>query len=155
MPATIDAKLDELGISLPKAPPPQGNYVPWVRTGNLVFLSGQVALIDGTLHHQGTVGADVSLEDAQDSARLCAVNLIAQLQAACEGNLDRVVRCIKLGGFVNCGAGFNEQPKVVNGASDLMVAVFGDAGRHARFAVGASSLPLGASVEVDAVFEIE
>ena len=155
MAGAIETRLSELGVTLPPAPMPVANYVPYVRTGNLVFLAGQIPIAGGDIVHRGACGAELTAEEGAAAARLCALNIIAQVRAACEGDLDRVVRCIKLGGFVNCGAGFNEQPKVVNGASDLMVAVFGDAGRHARFAVGASSLPLGASVEVDAVFEIE
>ncbi|HIF11007.1 MAG TPA: RidA family protein, partial [Sneathiellales bacterium] len=112
MPGIIEQKLTELEISLPEAAAPQGNYVPWVKTGNLVFLSGQVALIDGTMHFPGTVGVDVSLEDAQQTARLCAINLIAQLKNACDGDLDRVVQCVKLGGFVNGTPEFKDHPKV-------------------------------------------
>ncbi|MCH8183089.1 MAG: RidA family protein [Proteobacteria bacterium] len=154
MAGQIDARLEAAGIELPAAPAPQGNYVPYVVSGNLVFLSGQVALVEGELKLSGVVGQDLSIEEGQQSARLCAINLIAQLKAACGGDLDRVVRCVKLGGFVSCPAGFTDQPKVINGASDLLGEVFGDKGRHARFAVGAPALPLGASVEVDAVFEI-
>lgn len=154
MAGQIDARLKSAGIELPSAPAPQGNYVPYVVTGNLVFLAGQVALVEGELKLRGVVGDDLSIEDGQESARLCAINLIAQLKAACNGDLDRVVRCVKLGGFVNCPAGFSDQPKVINGASDVMAEVFGEKARHARFAVGAPGLPLGASVEVDAVFEI-
>ncbi len=146
--------LEKLGISLPPAPAPQGNYVPYVVTGNLVFLAGQIALVDGVLKHAGRVPDTISLDEAQQSARVCAINLITQLNAACNGDLERVVRCVKLGGFVACDSSFVDHPKVINGASDLMAAVFGDKAPHARFAVGASSLPLGASVEVDAVFEI-
>ena len=154
MAGKIDARLKDAGITLPSAPSPQGNYVPYVVAGNLVFLAGQVALVEGDLKFAGMVGRDVSLEDARQSARLCALNLIAQLRAACGGELDRVVQCVKVGGFVACPEGFADQPKVINGASDVLVEVFGDKGRHARFAVGAPALPLGASVEVDAVFEI-
>ena len=154
MAGQIDARLEAAGIALPSAPAPQGNYVPYVVSGNLVFLAGQLALVEGELRHSGVVAQDLSIEDGQQSARLCAINLIAQLKAACGGDLDRVVRCVKVGGFVTCPPGFTGQPKVINGASDLMVEVFGDAGLHARVAVGAPALPLGASVEVDAVFEI-
>lgn len=154
MPGQIDARLEAAGIELPTAPAPQGNYVPYVVSGNLVFLAGQIALVEGELKLPGVVGQDLSIEEGQQSARLCAINLIAQLKAACGGDLDRVVRCVKVGGFVTCAAGFSDQPTVINGASDLLGEVFGDKGRHARFAVGAPALPLGASVEVDAVFEI-
>ncbi|MDA0368443.1 MAG: RidA family protein [Proteobacteria bacterium] len=154
MSGKITDTLEELGISLPPAPAPQGNYVPYVVTGNLVFLAGQIALVDGVLKHAGRVPDAISLDEAQRSARVCAINLITQLNAACNGDLERVVRCVKLGGFVACDSSFVDHPKVINGASDLMAAVFGDKAPHARFAVGASSLPLGASVEVDAVFEV-
>jgi len=150
----VTEKLETLGISLPVPPASQGSYVPYVVTGNLVFLAGQIALVDGVLQHPGRVPDVVSLDQAQQSARLCAINLIAQLNAACNGDLERVVRCVKLGGFVACDPAFTDHPRVINGASDLMAAVFGDKAAHARFAVGAPSLPLGASVEVDAVFEI-
>ncbi|MEQ8249513.1 MAG: RidA family protein [Alphaproteobacteria bacterium] len=154
MAGKVSETLTSLGISLPSPPASQGSYVPYVVTGNLVFLAGQIALVDGTLQFPGRVPDVVSLDQAQKSARLCAINLITQLNAACNGDLDRVVRCVKLGGFVACDPGFTDHPKVINGASDLMAAVFGDKAAHARFAVGAPSLPLGASVEVDAVFEI-
>jgi enamine deaminase RidA (YjgF/YER057c/UK114 family) len=150
----IAARLEKLGIVLPPAPAAQGNYVPYVVTGNLVFLAGQIALVDGTLQYPGRVPDTVTLEEAQDCARLCAINLITQLNAACNGDLERVVRCVKLGGFVACDPSFTDHPKVINGASDLIAAVFADKAAHARFAVGAPSLPLGASVEIDAVFEI-
>ena len=152
MPA-IDNRLAELGIILPKPVAPVANYVPYVVTGNLVFISGQVSIgPDGLI--TGKLGAELSLEQGIDAAHACGVNLIAQLKAACLGDLDRVKRVVKLGGFVNCSPDFTDQPKVVNGCSDLMVAVFGDSGRHSRAAVGAPSLPLGAAVEVDGVFEI-
>jgi enamine deaminase RidA (YjgF/YER057c/UK114 family) len=150
----IAARLEKLGIVLPPAPAAQGNYVPYVVTGNLVFLAGQIALVDGTLQYPGRVPDTVTLEEAQDCARLCAINLITQVNAACNGDLERVVRCVKLGGFVACDPSFTDHPKVINGASDLIAAVFADKAAHARFAVGAPSLPLGASVEIDAVFEI-
>lgn len=152
MSGRIDARLKELGIVLPKAAAPAANYVPFILTGNLVFVSGQLPFESGELKHKGIVGANVSVEDAQIAARLCALNLIAQLQAAV-GDLDHVARVVKLTGFVASTASFTEQPKVVNGASDLMVEVFGDLGKHARAAVGVASLPLGVAVEVDGVFE--
>ena len=154
MAGKIDTRLDELGIALPEAAAPVANYVPYVVTGNLVFVSGQVTLLDGEIKFVGIVGKDFSVDDGYQAARLCGLNLLAQIKAACGGDLDRVKRVVKLGGFVRCRPEFFDQPKVVNGASDLMVEVFGDDGRHARFAVGAVSLPLGAAVEVDAVFEI-
>jgi enamine deaminase RidA (YjgF/YER057c/UK114 family) len=152
MSGRIDARLKELGIVLPKAAAPAANYVPFVVTGNLVFVSGQLPFENGELKHKGIVGAGVSVEDAVKAARLCALNLIAQLQAAV-GDLDHVARVVKLTGFVASAAAFTEQPKVINGASDLMVELFGDLGKHARAAVGVASLPLGVAVEVDGVFE--
>ena len=154
MAGTAEDRLKELGINLPPVPSPQGNYIPYTVAGNLVFVAGQGAITSEGIKHMGCVGSDVSLEEAQESARLCAINIIAIVKAASGGDLERVVQCVKLGGFVNCAADFTDHPKVINGASDLMVAVFGDRGRHARFAVGAPSLPLGLSVEIDAVFEI-
>ncbi|MEE8274871.1 MAG: RidA family protein, partial [Alphaproteobacteria bacterium] len=123
-------------------------------TGNLLFVSGQVTVWNGEFKFVGRLGADYDAEAGYQAARLCGLNIIAQVKAACGGDLDRVVRCVKLGGFVNSTADFTDQPKVVNGTSDLMVEVFGDKGRHARFAVGVPTLPLGVAVEVDAVFEI-
>lgn len=154
MPGRIENRLTELGITLPSPAAPVANYVPYVRTGNLVFISGQVTLGPNGLAHVGRVGAEIGLDEARQAARLCAINLIAQVRAACEGNLDRVVRCVKLTGFVNAVPEFKDHPEVINGASDLMVEVFGDAGRHARAAVGAGSLPRNVAVEIDAVFEI-
>ena len=151
----IDKKLHELGIVLPTPSKPVANYVPWVRTGNLVFISGQGAVRDGKIEYAGKVGDSLSMEDAVTSARLTAINIIAQLRDACGGDLDRVKRIVKLLGFVNCTADFGDQPKVINGASDLMVEVFGEKGRHARSAVGAPALPFGLSVEVEAIAEIE
>jgi enamine deaminase RidA (YjgF/YER057c/UK114 family) len=151
----IDKRLAELGIVLPTPAKPVATYVPWVRTGNLVFISGQGAVRDGKIEYTGRVGDTLSLEDAIASARLTAINVIAQLRDACGGNLDRVKRIVKLLGFVNCTPTFGEQPKVINGASDLMVEVFGDKGRHARSAVGAPALPFNLSVEVEAIAEIE
>lgn len=151
----IDKRLAELGIMLPTPAKPIANYVPWVRTGNLVFISGQGAVRDGKIEYTGKVGDTLSIEDAIASARLTAINVIAHLRDACGGDLDRVKRIVKLLGFVNCTPTFGEQPKVINGASDLMVEVFGDKGRHARSAVGAPALPFNLSVEVEAIAEIE
>ncbi len=151
----IDKRLAELGIALPTPAKPIANYVPWVRTGNLVFISGQGAVRDGKIEYTGKVGDTLSIEDAIASARLTAINVIAHLRDACGGDLDRVKRIVKLLGFVNCTPTFGEQPKVINGASDLMVEVFGDKGRHARSAVGAPALPFNLSVEVEAIAEIE
>ena len=149
----IDDRLGELGLVLPDPVAPVANYVPFVISGTLIFISGQVSIGPGGLI-TGKLGADVSLEKGIEAAHACGINLIAQLRSACDGDLNRVKRVVKLGGFVNCTPDFSDQPRVVNGCSDLMVAVFGDAGRHARAAVGAPSLPLNAAVEVDGVFEI-
>ena len=154
MAGEIDARLEELGIELPQAAAAVANYVPYVVTGNLVFVSGQVTIENGEFKYQGKVGSDLSVEQGQEAARLCALNIIAQLKEACGGDLDRVQRIVKLGGFVNSTPDFADQPKVINGASDLMVEVFGDKGKHARAAVSAGALPVGVSVEVDAVAEI-
>ena len=151
----IDKRLAELGIVLPTPAKPIANYVPWARTGNLVFISGQGAVRDGKIEYTGKVGDTLSVEEAIASARLTAINVIAHLRDACGGDLDRVIRIVKLLGFVNCTPAFGEHPKVINGASDLMVAVFGDKGRHARSAVGAPALPFNLSVEVEAIAEIE
>ena len=154
MAGAIDARLKELGLEIAAPAAPVANYVGYVKSGNLVFVSGQVTLKDGQLQYQGKLGADISLEDGQAAARLCGINVIAQLKAACDGDLDRVQRIVRLGGFVNSTPEFVDQPKVVNGASDLMVEVFGDKGRHCRAAVSASSLPLGVAVEVECVAEV-
>ncbi len=148
-----EARLKELGISLPDLPAPVANYVPVVRTGNLLFVAGQVPFVDGKVAVTGTVGADVSEEDGVRAARICAINILAQVKTAI-GDLSKVTRVVKLGAFVACTPDFSRQPFVANGASDLMVDVFGDAGRHARAAVGTNALPLNAAVEVDAVFEV-
>jgi len=145
-------RLAELGISLPVVPTAGGTYLPWSRTGSLVFTAGQLPLVDGQLPAAGSVGADVSPEDAKGYARLCGINLLAVVDAAV--GLDSVVRVVKVVGFVASEPGFTGQPGVVNGVSDLLVEVFGDAGRHARSAVGVAGLPLGAPVEVEAIFEV-
>ena len=150
----IDQRLQELTITLPEPVAPVANYVPFVVSGKLVFISGQIPLKDGKPEHVGIVGDTVTVEQAVAAARLCGINILAQLKAACSGDLDKVSRCVKLGGFVNTVAGFADQPKIINGCSDLMVEVFGEHGRHARFAVGAGSLPLNVAVEIDAVFEL-
>lgn len=158
----IEARLEELGILLPAPVAPLADYVPWVQAGNLLYVSGQLPIggdrvITGRLtaadHVEGTPAAGTKLAEAIEAARICAVNLIAQVKAA-TGDLDRVRRVVKLTGFVNCDGSFEQQPVVVNGASTLMGQVFGEAGRHARSAVGAAGLPRGAMVEVEAIFEI-
>lgn len=151
----IAAQLAKLNIVLPQAPNPVSNYQPYVVSGNLVFLSGQVTIWNGELKYQGKVGRDLTVEQGYEAARMCGLNLIAQVNAACGGNLDRVKRVVRLGAFVNCVDDFKQHPDVVNGASDLMAAVFGDAGRCTRTNVGVPSLPLGFAVEIDGIFEIE
>lgn len=152
--SAIDTRLANLGIDLPEPVAPVANYVPFVRTGNQVFISGQVSIgAEGLV--KGTLGGNMDIAEGQAAARLCAINLISQLKAACEGDLSRVKRVVKLGGFVAATADFTDIPQVINGCSDLMVEVFGDAGRHARSAVSCPVLPLGAAVEVDGVFEVE
>ena len=155
MAGTIDNRLAEIGIELPEAAAPVANYVGYVVSGNHVYISGQVTVEGGAFKHIGKLGQDIDVEEGARAARLCAINILSQLKAACGGDLDRVVRCVKLGGFVNATPDFTDHPKVINGASDLMVEVFGDKGRHARFAMGAGSLPLGIAVEIDALFEID
>ncbi len=150
--ANIEQRLSELGIVLPAPVAPIANYVPFVRSGNLVHISGQVSL-DANGGVKGTVGTEVDLETAKRAARLCGVNLLAQMKAACEGDLGRVRQVVKLGGFVQAGPDFFDIPQVVNGCSDLMVEVFADLGRHARSAVGVYRLPMNFAVEVDAVIE--
>ena len=154
MSGSVERKLESLGIALPTPAKPVANYVPFVRTGNLIVVSGQVCFgADGKLAAQGQLGAGVSVEDGQKAARACGVNLLAQLKGAL-GDLDKVVRVVRLGGFINSAPGFTEGPKVMNGASDLMVEVFGDKGRHARTTVGVSALPSDAAVEVEGMFEV-
>lgn len=152
---SIALKLQELGYELPEAAAPAANYVPYVVSGNHVFISGQIPFLNGEQMHLGRVGEDLSLEQGVEAARACALNILGQANAAVDGDWSRVVKLVKLGGFVNCTPDFNDHPKVINGASDLMVAAMGDAGKHARFAVGAPCLPLGVAVEIDAVFEIK
>jgi len=151
----IEARLDELGLSVPSAPVPAANYIPWVRTGNLVYVAGQVPMKDGKFLWVGKVGREYTVEDAKEAARFVGLNVLSQLKTALDGDLDRLVRVVKLNGFVNCVEGFGHQPHVINGASELMIEVFGEAGRHARSAVGVAGLPFGVAVEIDGVFEVE
>ena len=154
MAGTVEQKLASQGIILHEPPNPVANYVPFVRSGNLLFVSGQVCLgADGKLIAKGKLGAGVSIEQGAAAARGCAINLLAQIKAAL-GDLDKVVRVVRLGGFINSAPDFVDGPKVLNGASDLMVQVFGDKGRHARTTVGVASLPADASVEVEGTFEV-
>ncbi len=154
MAGIIDGRLTELGIELPQASAPAANYAPYTVSGNNVYISGQVPVSEGELKFIGKLGDEFGIDEGYAAARLCGLNIIAQVKDACGGDLDRVVRCLKLGGFVNSVPEFGDQPKIINGASDLMVEVFEDKGKHARFAVSAASLPFGVAVEVDAVFEI-
>lgn len=151
---TVEDRLKAIGITLPEPAAPVANYVPFVVSGNLISISGQIPIEGGHAAFTGKVGADVDLEAACAAARLCAINLIAQMKAATGGDLSRVARVVKLGGFVNCVDGFTQQPQVINAASDLMVEAFGDKGRHSRSAVGVNALPLGVPVEIDALVEI-
>jgi enamine deaminase RidA (YjgF/YER057c/UK114 family) len=154
MSGKIDSRLAELGITLPTPPAPVASYVPFVVSGMLVFTSGQVTVAEGGLKYVGTVGKELTVEDGKEAAKLCAINVLAQAKAACGGDLDRIKRCVKLTVFVNAVPGFAQQPEVANGASDLIVQVLGDAGKHARSAVGAGSLPRNVATEVEAIFEL-
>ncbi|RJF78961.1 RidA family protein [Rhodopseudomonas palustris] len=154
MAGAIEQKLSAQGIVLPEPTSPVANYVGFVRTGNLLVVSGQICFdTDGKLVAKGKLGANVSIEDGNAAARACAINLLAQLKAAL-GDLDKVVRVVRLGGFINSTPDFTDGPKVMNGASDLMVAAFGDKGRHARTTIGVASLPADAAVEVEGLFEV-
>jgi enamine deaminase RidA (YjgF/YER057c/UK114 family) len=154
MAGTVEQKIASLGITLPTPASPIANYVPFVRSGNLLIVSGQLCFgSDGKLAAKGQLGAGVSIEDGQKAGRACAVNLLAQIKGAL-GDLDKVVRVVRLGGFINSAPGFIDGPKVMNGASDLMVEVFGDKGRHARTTVGVSALPADAAIEVEGIFEV-
>ena len=151
----IDRKLEELGITLPAGgSPPGSNYIPTAEVNGLVFVSGQVTRRAGKIEYVGKVGVDYDVPTAQKAARLCAENIIGQMKTACGGDLDRVVRVVRVTGYVNCTPEFGEQPQVVNGASDLFVEVFGEAGRHARTAIGVAALPGGAACEVEAIFQM-
>ncbi|MEL6914571.1 MAG: RidA family protein [Pseudomonadota bacterium] len=153
MAANYEERLAEIGVTLPEAPAPAANYVPFVRVGDLVHVSGQISAgAEGLI--TGKLGADMEVAAGAAAARSCAISLLAQVKAACEGDLDRLVRVVKLVGFVNSTADFTDQPKVINGASDFLVEALGDAGRHARSAVSAASLPLGVAVEIEGIFQI-
>ncbi|PSL21257.1 RidA family protein [Shimia abyssi] len=151
--SAIEARLAELGVTLPDSPAPAANYVPYVVTGDTVYVSGQICMnADGLI--LGKLGADMALEDGAAAARACAIALLAQLKSACGGDIDRLVRVVKLTGFVNSTADFTQQPQVINGASDFLVEALGDKGRHARSAVSAAALPLGVAVEIEGIFQI-
>ncbi|MGB8623574.1 MAG: RidA family protein [Paracoccaceae bacterium] len=153
MSGNFEARLEKLGVTLPDAPAPAANYVPYVISGDLVFVSGQVSSANGALL-TGKLGDDMGVEDGAAAARACAISLLAQVRAACGGDLDRLQRVVKLTGFVNSSADFGDQPKVINGASDFLVEALGEAGRHSRSAVSAASLPFGVAVEIEGIFEI-
>lgn len=150
----IEKRLADSGITLPEGSKAVANYVPWVEAGGIVYISGQLPFQEGIMLHPGVVGVDVSAEQAREAARVCGIHLLTHLRDAIDGQWERLVRCVKLTGFVQAGAGFSQQPEVVNGASDLMVEILGDRGRHARAAVGAASLPRNASVEIEGIFAI-
>ena len=151
---TIENKLKELNIELPNAPDPVGAYVAFKKIGNLLFISGQLPISRDGKIIKGKIGKDLTLEDGQKASKYCAINIIAQVKKALDGNLDKVKSCIKITGFVNSSDDFTDQPKVINPASETLSAIFGNKGKHARAAVSSNSLPLGASVEIDAIFEI-
>jgi enamine deaminase RidA (YjgF/YER057c/UK114 family) len=153
MSGRVESRLKELGIELPKPSSPAANYVPYVIAGSLLFVSGQIPVWNGELKYRGKLGKEFGVEEGYQAARLCALNVLAQARAAC-GDLDRIKRCVKVSGFVNATAEFVDHPKVLNGASDHLVEILGDAGRHTRFAVGAASLPMNVAVELDGTFEI-
>jgi enamine deaminase RidA (YjgF/YER057c/UK114 family) len=153
--SAIEERLAARGLELPDAPAPAANYVPYTVSGKLVLVSGQLPFVEGRVAVGGRLGDGVSVEQGQGAARICALNLLAQARAACGGDLGRLGRCLKLGGFVSCTPDFTEHPEVINGASDLMVEAMGEAGRHARFAVGCASLPRNAAVEVEGIFELD
>ncbi len=153
MAGKIDARLAELGIEIVDAPTPAAMYIPTVRTGNLVFISGQICIADGKMI-VGKLGAGFSVEEGAAAARVCAINIIAQMKKACGGDLDRMKQVVKLTGFVNSTPDFPDHPKVINGASELLADVFGEAGRHTRSAFGVANLPFGVAVEIEAIFEI-
>ena len=150
----IEARIEQLGIKLPQISVPAANYLLYTKSGNQIFISGQLPSQNGQMKYVGKVGQDISVEDAVKAAEICALNIIAIVKDACGGDLDKVERCVKLGIFVNSTADFKDHPKVGNGASNLMVEIFGNIGKHARFAMGAGSLPFGVAVEIDAIFEI-
>ncbi len=155
MKSNVYNNLDINGIKISKPPSPQGSYVPWLISGNFVYLSGQIPIVDGYLKYKGSVPNKVTIDQAIDAARICAINLLNQLNVACENDLNKIKRIIKLTGYVASSENFQEHPKVINGASDLFKSIFKENGNHTRAAIGCSSLPLGAPVEVDAIFEIK
>jgi len=151
---TIEDSLKDLNINLPEAPKPVGSYVAYKQVEKLVFISGQISIRDDGTLIKGKIGSDLSLEEGQVAAKACAINILSQIKSACDGDLERVKNCIKITGFVNSVDSFTEQPKIINAASELLVKIFGKKGIHSRAAVSVNSLPLGASVEIEAIFEI-
>ncbi len=152
--SAIETRLQQIGLSLPQPAVYMGSYVPFVVSGNLVFVAGQIPFLNGVKAHFGRLGENMTIEDGQKAAQACALNLLSQVLAAVGGDEGNIVRCVKVGGFVNCTPDFTDHPSVMNGASDTIVHALGDKGKHARFAVGAPSLPFGVAVEADAIFEI-
>ncbi len=153
--SNIESKITSMGFTLPAAVPPAASYVPYMVSGKLVFVSGMLPMLDGKPQFIGKVGKDITLEQGQECAKLCGLNILAHLKNACGGDLDKVAKLVRMGIFVNSTDSYTDQPKVANGVSDMMVAIFGDAGKHARFAVGVAQLPFGVAVEVDATFELK
>lgn len=151
----VEEKLRQLGVHLPDLSPPAANYVPFTVHGGVVYLAGQIPVENGTLRYSGAVGADVTFEEGYQAARLCGINLLANLRLACSGDFGRIKRCLRVGGYVNSAPGFFDQAKVVNGCSDLFADVLGEAGQHARSAISSTPLPFNAAVEVDAIFAVE
>lgn len=150
----VESRLKELGLALPQAAPPAANYIPYVISGSMLFIAGQIPLLNGEKMHFGKLGADMSIEGGQEAARACALNILAQAAAAMNGEWSKIARCVRIGGFVNCTPEFDQMPAVLNAASDLLVAALGEKGRHVRTAVGANSLPFGVAVEIEAIFEL-
>lgn len=150
----IQAKLQELGFELPEVAPPAANYVPYMISGNMLFISGQIPFLNGETMHLGRVGENLNIDEGVAAAQACALNILAQANAAVDGDWSKIKQCVKLGGFVNCTADFTAHPEVINGASNLIGEALGDMGKHTRFAVGAPSLPLGVAVEIEALFEL-
>lgn len=150
----ITRKLQELELDLPPAAPPAASYLPWLQSGNLVFISGQLPMANGKIAFVGKVGAELDIVQGVDAARLCALNAFSQLREACGGNFAKVRRCVRLGGFVNAPADFDQHPRIINGASEIVLEIMGATGRHARIAVGVASLPFNAAVELETLFEV-
>jgi enamine deaminase RidA (YjgF/YER057c/UK114 family) len=155
MPSQVEERLKLNNLTLPSPAAPAANYVPFRIHQDTIYISGQLPYVNGELKYIGKIGQDFDIEDGQEAARLCALNILAQLKKACDGDLSRIEACLRLGGYVNCTPDFTQQPKVINGASDIMIQVFGDHGLHARAAVGVNALPLGVAVEIDAIFALK